>query len=310
MIVPRYFLTFLACVLTAFVVAACGGEGTFSSPVGPSSSAGATISGTISGSAVSTPRILDSGSFSLMDARGVTVSVAGTGISTTADNGGKFTLINVPTGTVQLNFTGPGSNATVTLTGVGPDDKVQIAVTVNGNSAHVDSEHHSAPANNKREFQGRITSIDSSAKSFQIPGLTVKTTATTIIRHGSKTVQFSDLKVGDHVEARGTMDGSTLTATELKVESEGEDDDHGNDADDDRGDAGQAEVSGVVSGSTGTCPAVTFTVGASAKVTVTKDTVYEDTSCAAATKNGAKVEIKGTKASDGTITATRVEIDD
>ena len=309
MIVPRHYLTFLASVLVAFVVTACRGEGTFSSPVGPSSSSGATISGTISGSAVSTPRILDSGSFSLMDARGVTVSVVGTGISTSADNGGKFTLTNVPAGTVQLNFTGPGSNATVTLTGVGPDDRVQIAVTVNGNSAHVDSEHHSAPANSNREFQGRITSIDSSAKSFQIPGLTVKTTATTIIRHGNKTVQFSDLKVGDHVEARGTMDGTTLTATEIKVEHEGEDDDD-DDADDDRGDAGQTEVSGIVSGSTGTCPAVTFTVGSSTKVAVTKDTVYEDTTCAAATKNGAKVEVKGTKASDGTITATRVEIDD
>ena len=306
MIVPRYFLTFLASVLTAFVVAACGGAGTFSSPVGPSSSAGATISGTISGSAVSAPRILDSGSFSLMDARGVTVSVVGTGISTMADNGGKFTLTNVPGGTVQLNFTGPGSNATVTLTGVGPDDKVQIAVTVNGNSAHVDSEHHSAPANSNREFTGRITSIDTSAKSFQIPGLTVKTTAATVIRHGNKTVLFSDLKVGDHIQARGTMDGTTLTATEVKVEQEGEDDDN----DDDRGDAGQTEVSGVVSGSTGTCPAVTFTVGSSTKVTVTKDTVYDDTSCAAATKNGAKVEVKGTKGSDGTITATRVEIDD
>ena len=308
MIVPRHYLTFFASVITAFVVTACRGEGTFSSPVGPSSSSGATISGTISGSAVSTPRILDSGSFSLMDTRGVTVSVVGTGISTSADNGGKFTLTNVPAGTVQLNFTGPGSNATVTLTGVGPDDKVQIAVTVNGNSAHVDSEHHSAPASNKREFQGRITSIDSSAKSFQIPGLTVKTTATTTIRHGNKTMQFSDLKVGDHVEARGTMDGTTLTATEIKVEQEG-DDDH-DEGDNDRGDAGQTEVSGIVSGSTGTCPAVTFTVGSSTKVAVTKDTVYEGTSCANATKNGAKVEVKGTKASDGTITATRVEIDD
>jgi len=106
MIVPRYFLTCLATLFTAFVVAACGGEGTFSSPIGPSPTAGATISGTISGSALSAPRILDSGSFSVMDARGVTVSVVGTGISTTADNGGKFTLTNVPAGTVQLNFTG------------------------------------------------------------------------------------------------------------------------------------------------------------------------------------------------------------
>jgi len=306
MIVPRYLLAFLACVVTTFVVAACGGEGTLSSPIAPSSSAGASIYGTISGSARSAALTIESGSFSLLDAHGVTVSVAGTGISTVADNRGQFTLTNVPTGTVQLNFTGPGANATVTLTGVGPEDKVQITVTVNGNSAHVDSERHSAPANNKREFQGRITSLDTTGQSFQIPGLTVKTTATTVIRHGDRTMQFSELRVGDHVEARGTLDATTLTATEVKVEPQGEDDD-----DDERGDAaGRAEVSGVVSASTGTCPAVTFTVGASTKVAVTKDTAYDDTSCAAATKNGAKVEVKGTRASDGTITATRVEIDD
>ena len=71
------------------------------------------------------------------------------------------------------------------------------------------------------------------------------------------------------------------------------------------------EASGVVSASTGACPAVTFTVGAGTKVAVTKDTtVRKNTSCAAATKNGAKIEVKGTRASDGTITATRVEIDD
>lgn len=308
--VPRSWLTFLAPVLTAFVVAACGGQGTLSSPVAPSSSAGASISGTISGGARSAPLTIDSGSFRLLDARGVTVSVAGTGIATVADSRGQFTLTNVPTGTVQLNFTGPGSNATVTLTGVGPEDKVQITVTVNGNKAHVDSEHHSAPANNKREFQGRITSIDTASRSFQISGLTVKMTATTVIRHGNRTMQLSDLKVGDHIEARGTLDGTTLTATEVKVERDGEDDDDEDD-DDDRGDAGrQAEVSGVVSASTGTCPAVTFTVGTSTKVAVTKDTTYDHTTCAVATKNGARIEVKGTRAGDGTITATSVEIDD
>jgi Domain of unknown function (DUF5666) len=305
--VVRSTVTLFTFVLTAIVAAACGGSASLS-PVAPSSSSGgASISGTISGSAIAAPLAVDSGSFTMLDARSVTVTVVGTGISTTADNHGQFTLNNVPEGTVQLNFTGPGSNATVTLTGVGPNDKVQISVTVNGNSAHVDSEHHSAPDNNKREFQGRISSIDANAKSFQIPGLTVKTTATTIIRHGNKTMQFADLKVGDHIEARGTIEGTTLTATEVKVEREGEDDD---DAEDDHGDAGrQAEVGGIISGSTGTCPSVTFTVQ-STKVTVNKDTAFPHTSCADATKNGAKVEVNGAKQTDGSILATRVSLDD
>jgi len=300
--VVRSTITVFAFVLTAIVAAACGGSASLS-PVAPSSSTGgASISGTISGSAIAAPLAVEPGSFTMMDVHGVTVTVVGTGISTTADNHGQFTLNNVPEGTVQLNFTGPGSNATVTLTGIGPNDKVQISVTVNGNSAHVDSEHHSAPDNNKREFQGRISSIDTNAKSFQIPGLTVKTTATTVIRHGNKTIPFADLKVGDHVEARGTKDGTTLTATEVKVESEADDEGDDNDHD-------GTELSGVISGSSGTCPTVTFTVQ-STKVTVNKDTVYPHTSCADATKNNAKVEVKGTKQTDGSVLAKSVSLDD
>jgi hypothetical protein len=134
----------------------------------------------------------------------------------------------------------------------------------------------------------------------------VKITATTVIRHGNRTMQFADLKVGDHVEARGTIDGATLTATEVKVEREGEDD---NEDEDDDNAGRQAEVSGVISGSTGTCPTVTFTVQ-STKVTVNKDTSFPDKPCADATKNGAKVEVKGAKQTDGSILATRVSLED
>ncbi|HXD21306.1 MAG TPA: DUF5666 domain-containing protein [Vicinamibacterales bacterium] len=293
-------------ILAAMIVAvtACGGDASLS-PVGPSrssSSAGASISGTVSGTGVTATRALDGGAFSLLATSSVTVSIAGTNISTTTDGQGQFTLNNVPEGTVTLNFTAPGSSATITLTGIGPDDKVQIQVTLNGNNAKVDSEHHSSPGNDKKEFQGRISSIDAAAKSFQIPGLTVKTTATTTIRHGNRTFQFSDLKVGDHVQARGTKDGTTLTATEIKVENDNDDDD-----DDDHDKPTTVSLSGVVSGSTGTCPAVTFTVQ-STKVTVNSGTTYSSTTCADATKNAANVKVTGTKQADGSVLATSVSL--
>jgi len=293
-------------ILAAMIVAvtACGGDASLS-PVGPSrssSSAGASISGTVSGTGVTATRALDGGAFSLLATSSVTVSIAGTNISTTTDGQGQFTLNNVPEGTVTLNFTAPGSSATITLTGIGPDDKVQIQVTLNGNNAKVDSEHHSSPGNDKKEFQGRISSIDAAAKSFQIPGLTVKTTATTTIRHGNRTFQFSDLKVGDHVQARGTKDGTTLTATEIKVENDNDDDD-----DDDHDKPTTVSLSGVVSGSTGTCPAVTFTVQ-STKVTVNSGTTYSSTTCADATKNAANVKVTGTKQADGSVSATSVSL--
>src|SRR5437762_4161515 len=106
--VIRSNITVFAVVLTTALVATCGGNATLS-PVGPSSaSAGASISGTISGSVLAARLAIGSESFSVLDARGVTVTIIGTGISTTADNQGQFTLNNVPPGTVQLNFTGPG----------------------------------------------------------------------------------------------------------------------------------------------------------------------------------------------------------
>ena len=112
----------------------------------------------------------------------MTISVVGTGISTNADNQGQFTLNDVPSGTVVLNFSSPGSNATATLQGVGPGDRVQISVTVNGNNAHIDSEHH-----NNGEISARITSIDSGNKTFQAGNWTIKATDSTVtpfsIRH-------------------------------------------------------------------------------------------------------------------------------
>lgn len=301
--VVRSHVTLFALLVSTVVLAACGGNASLS-PVGPSrSTTGASISGTVSGTGVNAVRALDGGPFGVLATSSVTVSIAGTNISTAVDGQGQFTLNDVPTGTVTLNFTAPGASAAITLTGIGPTDNVQITVTLNGSTAHVDSERHSAPDNNKGEFQGRITAIDATAKTFQVSGMTVKVAAATTIRHGNKTVAFADLKVGDHVEVKGTKDGTTLTASEIKVESDNDD------GDDEDGPPATSSttVSGVISGATGTCPAVTFTVS-STKITVNSSTTYPGTTCADATKNGANVKVTGTKQTDGSILATSVAL--
>jgi Domain of unknown function (DUF5666) len=292
-------------VVVGLMAAACGGNAALSS-VGPSSASGrASISGIVRGSAVTaTPsRTLAEETFAALDSRsGVTISVVGTGISTNADNQGQFTLNDVPAGTVALNFSAPGANATATLQGVGPGDRVQITVTVNGNNAHIDSEHH-----NNGEISTRITSIDSGNKSFQAGNWTIKTTDSTVLRHGSKTVPFSDLKVGNHVQVRGTRDGSTVTATEIKVEQEGEDDD------DDDDDAHEAEVEGRVSNlsnsNSNSCPSITFMIG-NTKVRADQNTTYGNNTSCSAIKNDLKVEVKGTKQNDGSVLARRISLDD
>lgn len=289
--------------VVGLVATACGGDASLSS-VGPSSaSGGASISGIVRGSALTpTPsRTLSEDTFGGRDTRsGVTISIVGTGISTNADNQGQFTLDNVPSGTVVLNFSAPGANATATLQGVGPNDRVQITVTVNGNNAHIDSERH-----NNGEISARVTSVDSGNKSFQAGNWTIKTTGSTVIRHGSKTVQFSDLKPGDHVQVRGSRDGNTVTASEIKVEQGGQGGD-ADDADDDDED-NEAEVDGRVSGLANSCPGITFTIGAT-RVTADQNTTYRRTSCDAI-KNDSKVEVEGRRQNGGVL-AQRISLDD
>lgn len=291
--------------VVGLLATACGGNASLS-PVGPSStSAGASINGIIRGSAMTpTPsRTLGAETFGALDARsGVTISVVGTGISTNADNQGQFTLSDVPSGTVVLNFTGPGSNATATLQGVGPGDRVQITVTVNGNNAHIDSEHH-----NNGEISASIKSIDSGNTSFQAGNWTIKTTSSTVIRHGSKTLRFSDLNVGDHVQVRGSRDGSTVTATEIKVEQGGRGGDDEDDDDDDNDH--EAEVEGKVSGLSNSCPGITFMIG-NTKVTADQNTTYDRRSSCGAIKNDLEVEVEGTRQSDNSVLARRISTDD
>jgi len=307
----------LLCGIAVGLTAACGGTDSASmSPVAPSiapapSGPGASISGRVGGlttasvAAASAAGALDT--IRPMETRSVTVSIVGTSVSTTTDGGGNFTLTNVPAGTVQLNFSAPGSSAMVTISGVGPDDHVQIVVTLNGNNARLESEHHSKPDSNG-EFVGLITSVDVAARSFKMSDTTVKVPTTATIRHGSQVILFASLKVGDHVQVRGTRDGSTITASEVKVESGDQGDDKQGDGKDGKGDSSSTELTGTISALGGTCPVVNFMLQTT-KVTTSSATVYEDGSCATL-KNTGRVEVRGTKAADGSIAATKVSLED
>ena len=298
----RRELCICAIFFASVVTVACGGaSATALNPVGPSapsSGAGPTISGTVNSSNLVAASA--AGAFGLAATQTITVTIVGTSVSTVADGAGQFTLTNVPTGTVTLNFTSGASSATVTIAGVGPDDHVQISVTLSGGGAKVDSEHHSAP-DNKGEFTGNIASIDAGAQSFKVSSMTVKVPASAVIRHGNKTLRFSDLKVGDHVQVKGSQTGSTISATEIKVEGG-----KGGEGDDEQ--SSTVELTGTVSLMAGTCPAVTFTVQ-STKVSSNAATVFDHVTCLTL-KNDAKVVVKGSKQADGSVLATSVSFQD
>ena len=166
-------------------------------------------------------------------------------------------------------------------------------------------------------LSGVVTAI--SATSITVRGTVVTVNAATRIRHGGRTLTMADVTVGDHVQVKGTTatttTGTTFTATEVKVEDMDHDDDGDadEDDDDDENDAG-AKVEGKISGLTGTCPALTFNVVSgtttitTTKVTTNTLTKFDDVLCTALV-NDKVVEVKGTKQTDGSILATKVEIE-
>jgi hypothetical protein len=132
-----------------------------------------------------------------------------------------------------------------------------------------------------------------------VNGITVVPGPGAVIRHGNRTLTIANIEIGDHIQARGTMEGTTLVATEIKVEDTG----------DDNGDVDKVELKGAVAALSATtnCPVVTFTIGAT-NVTTSAATVFDDVTCATLA-NAAIVEVEGTKKADGSILATKVELE-
>src|SRR6476659_8115772 len=128
-------------VLTLVLAVACGGKSpTSPSPAqspaetpapspAPSVPAGsATLAGQVVAGAASL------GASMPLGLAGVTVSVAGTSISTVADSAGLFSLSNVPGGDQRIEFHGNGANATVTIAGIAEQEHIDVTVAVTGST--------------------------------------------------------------------------------------------------------------------------------------------------------------------------------
>ena len=300
-------------VSVAVLAAACGRS---TSPTSPSTSAaspasgmatnGATISGTVAGMATAS-RIR------AMSA-GMTVSVAGSSTSTSVDSSGHFLLQNVPAGNVTLQFSGTGVNANLTLSNVAPNSMVTISVHVSGNTAQLDTDETETP-DNEAEVEGIVTAIGKNT--LTVAGKMVTVTSSTKITHGETTLTFADIHMGDRVHVEGTSSGtgSSATITAKTIEDQDGVATPGDGGDKNPNDGGpnngspqtgnQVELSGSVSGRTGTCPALTFTVS-STKVTTSSNTQFKDVTCSTVA-NGMSVEVKGTKQTDGSVAASSVE---
>jgi len=285
-------------VVGAFLLAAAG-CGRSASPIAPDSAGlpvtasppaagAAAISGVILGAGVASSPLA-------VETSGLTVTVVGTSISAAVDSSGRFTLRDVPAGDVRLQFSATGVSASMTLTAVGANDRIQITVTITGSTANLEAQQRTG-SDNRVELEGKIQSINTSARSLQVAGATVMVPNDAIIRHGSQTLTFADLTADSRIHVRGTLEGAAVRAATLEVQNQNPP--RGNDV----------ELEGTVSGLTGSCPVLTFTVkGTTVKTSAA--TKFEDGNCTGV-RNTVKVEVKGTRQSDGSVLASKVEVED
>jgi uncharacterized protein DUF5666 len=315
-------------VVAALGAAACGGKST--SPTAPSNAGPGAAPASPAPNGPATPSGATVMGRVLSASQGTTIGVAGTSSSAALDSSGGFRL-SVSPGDVQLQVTDRGATAMVGLPGVQPAQTVEVIVNVAGTSASLESEvRHGA---GEAELKGVVEALPptTAAQSFRAAGKTIVTTTSTVFVKGGVNRTFADLGLGNRVEVHGSMSGDTLTATRVEIEE--------------RGNAAptptpgptpgplpgpnpgpnpptpgaQVEVKGTISGLTGSASSFTFTVNGT---TVKGDSTttfgggdsVSDSSHPAATfaslKNGIEVEVKGTRNSDSSVQATRIQIED
>lgn len=283
-------------LVAALLAGACGGsKGSPTSPTGStgglSSGASATITGMVQGA--SSAMLAATSGASLA---GVTVTVVGTQIRATADVAGRFVLTNVPAGSVQLQLTGGGANATVALSPVAAQQTIDVVLSVSGSTAAVESEVRSGAG--EAQLEGRVESLPPTMPSltFKAAGRTVKTDAATRFVDGSQARSFSDLRIGMRIHAKGSMSGDTFTASVVELQNSNT--------------SLPVIVNGVIDSLTGSAAAFQFKIG-SRLVKGDAQTVFfgdgDKPDSFATLEEGSRVEVKGEQRDDF-VYAVRVHI--
>ena len=289
----RNVIVLISLLAIGLSTAACGASSP-SAPTqtsGPASSNttitnGATINGSVTGAALTALSLDGPSGFASASGPGLIVTVVGTTITAQVNPNGTFVLSNVPPGDIQLQFTGPGTNALLTVSGVNGGDELRITVNVSGNTATLQDVSRKDKIN-KIEIEGLV--ISGTCASFVVNGTTVTTDAATNFSKGT----CANVIPGAIVQVKGsTLADGTVRATDVKFQKDDDDDDDNN----------KVELEGLVT--TGACGL--FTVK---NVVVTTDatTVFKNGRCEEITA-GVRVHVRGTPTAVGSALATLVNI--
>jgi hypothetical protein len=144
----------------------------------------------------------------------ITVTVAGTDITATLSGSGNFVLNGVPSGNVQLHFSGNGVDARLSIDGVQPEH-IKIAITLNGSNASVDSLTR-VQMNDAAELEGVISSVSRGDRSMRVNGIEIKIKDAPVYL-GSSRVGLELLEVGQRVKVTGTWYHDYVNATTVVI---------------------------------------------------------------------------------------------
>jgi len=153
------------------------------------------------------------------------------------------------------------------------------------------------PQNQEAQITGTLTAIGGAAPALTLTvnGSTVHTSSSTTVKQRGNPVTLAALQVRQTLEVEGTRrsDGS-VDARSISIE----------DGNDNENEQNEVELTGTMSGLTGACPALSFTVNGRS-ITTNASTQFDKTPCSGF-KNGDRVEVKGNGPSNGAVVATRV----
>ena len=289
-VVRRHLTVLVFAALAAFSAAACG-----DSPSSPSGASSVTVNGSIvsfaTGSAGS-QNAQTSSTASVSVPTGIRVKVSGTNIDVDVNTDGTFTLKNVPSGNIIIQFSGATTNATVTLTDLETGQVVTLNVALNGTQAEVESDRRSK--GREEQLEGRVESLPPTtlAGELVVSGRTVRTDANTVIRQGDATAAFAALQLGYRVHVKGETTAGVLLAREIKIQNTNT--------------STGLNINGDVTLFSGTSAAFQFNVG-SRIVKGDANTEFIGNSVFADLANGKRVEVKGSQR-DGFVYADRIKV--
>ena len=252
---------------------------------------------------------------------GVTVRVASTGQTAETDAAGNFTLVGVSPGTVGLDFRGAGIQASTTVN-ASPGVITKVTVTVNRDRGH-----------GTVSLTPRSDGIEGTVDSIILPAsfvlksprgmVTVQTDVGTVFRMRGSPAGFGDLKTGQRVEVEGALaPGGPLNARKVDIEDEQEE-----------ARTPTATPTGTITpptatptrsprpegveleGTVGPVNGTSFMLMTrSGSVTIQTDSATQlrkEDGPATFTdiKTGVKVEVEGTRQNDGSVLASRVNVE-